>query len=91
MKRRTECDGCSDALEEAFADLAIKDFELARKRHLIDVLVERLRDANEQACEACADHIHKLEADNTRLEWECEKWRQMYYDKFAPPIPGLDK
>jgi hypothetical protein len=73
-----------DALEEAHADLAIEQFHVER-------LTFHLREANMRICFEFEEHIHKLEADNTRLEWENERWRQLYYEKFAPPMPGLDK
>ena len=84
----TELASCTIELASCAADLGIEKFANERLEHHLA-----------QPCLACEvyqaerdealNHAHKLEFDNTRFEWECEKWRAFYYASQSP-MPGLD-
>ena len=77
------------ALTSCSADLELERFHVERLQHHLTLSANQLcpmcdelqRDLNDQL-----DHSHKLEDDNTRLEWECEKWRSY----FAASVPPMD-
>lgn len=84
------------ALEDAHASLTACSADLEIEKFATERLEHHLAEAQAARCPMCdeldytlrevAVHVHKLEADNTRLEWENDKWRAY----FAASVPPLD-